>query len=251
MSPSMSLPSALVLDPSVLSLLVLIACLTCIYMVFFFGRRLQNSAYLRDSLIEGATQQELKVLLRELDDRALQGPLDPRFPPPTGYGSTRRLWRSDESAGAANETTSWSGMKETDEEKKQREEREAAREAERKRIEDSYSKWEMEEKLRYDTEKEKAQRIAVERAKKKVPSSFDISLLGGGYAFLLEFSTVIVIIFTLMILGILKIMEGKDISTILAAIAGYVLGKATSDSKKEQNPAPPTDPMKTMIENKP
>jgi Na+/H+-dicarboxylate symporter len=58
----------------------------------------------------------------------------------------------------------------------------------------------------------------------------DISLLGGGWSFLLEFSTVIVIIFTLLILGIASVIQGKDIVTILASIAGYVLGKATSGS---------------------
>jgi len=68
----------------------------------------------------------------------------------------------------------------------------------------------------------------------KVPSTIDISLLGGGWAFLLEFSTVIVIIFTLLILGILKALEGKDIATILAAIAGYVLGKASSGTKQQE-----------------
>ena len=50
---------------------VLATCLACIWMVFFFGRRLQTSAYLRDSLIEGASQQELKALLRELQDIAV------------------------------------------------------------------------------------------------------------------------------------------------------------------------------------
>ena len=80
---------------------------------------------------------------------------------------------------------------------------------------------------------------AAKRAEKKIPSSIDISLLGGGWAFLLEFSTVIVIIFTLLILGILETLEGKDIATILAAIAGYVLGKATSAGKQEKAPGEP------------
>ena len=66
--------SQLSVDPSILVIIVLATCLACIWMVFFFGRRLQTSAYLRDSLIEGAKQQELKILLRELHDRALEGP---------------------------------------------------------------------------------------------------------------------------------------------------------------------------------
>jgi len=54
-----------------------------------------------------------------------------------------------------------------------------------------------------------------------------ISLLGGGFSFLLEFSTVIVIIFAVVILSIIGILKNQEIATILAAIAGYVLGKAT------------------------
>jgi hypothetical protein len=48
----------------------------------------------------------------------------------------------------------------------------------------------------------------------------------------LEFSTVIVIIFALLTLGILGILEGREIATILTAIAGYVLGKATATTKQ-------------------
>lgn len=47
---------------------------------------------------------------------------------------------------------------------------------------------------------------------------------------------VIVIIFTLLILGILGTLEGKEISTILAAIAGYVLGKATAGTRQQEIP---------------
>jgi hypothetical protein len=222
----------LAIDPTVLSLLVLIACLLCIYMVFFFGRRLQNSAYIRDSLVESATQQELRALVRELDDRALQGALDPNNPPPDGYGSTRRLWQAEKYASASE--LSWSPPNETDAQRAERLEREQKR----KTFDEACRKWENEEKLRYNAEKERLERTAYERAKKKVPTSFDISLLGGGYSFLLEFSTVIVIIFTLLILGILNIMQGKDISTILASIAGYVLGKATSESRKSPTAEP-------------
>jgi hypothetical protein len=39
-----------------------------------------------------------------------------------------------------------------------------------------------------------------------------------------------------MILGVLNILEGKDIATILAAIAGYVLGKASSASSGKSSP---------------
>ncbi|HEY6250780.1 MAG TPA: hypothetical protein VI685_12535 [Candidatus Angelobacter sp.] len=58
-----------------------------------------------------------------------------------------------------------------------------------------------------------------------------------GWAFLLEFSTVIVIIFALLVLGILETLDGREIATILAAIAGYVLGKASGGAKKSQEEA--------------
>lgn len=217
------------IDPSVLTVLVLLTCLVCIWMVFFFGRRLQTTAYLRDSLIEGARQQELKVLLRELHDKAMEGPLDPRQPPPDGYGRTALLWESDkygEDYVRARASVGYSTNETTDEKAERLEQEEEQR---RKLAE--FRKWELDERSRYETLRQKAEVIALQSAKKKIPSSIDISLLGGGWAFLLEFSTVIVIIFTLLILGILGILEGKDISTILAAIAGYVLGKATSGAK--------------------
>lgn len=218
-------------DPSVLSVLVLVTCLLCLWMVFFFGRRLQTSAYLRDSLIEGAKQQELKILLRELHDRALEGPLDPRTPPPDDYGDVRFLWEQSgyyESGRAVSRPRSSS-----DETDQQKAERLAREESERKKLAE-FKKWESEERTRYEALRQAAEVDATKRAEKKVPSSIDISLLGGGFAFLLEFSTVIVIIFTLLILGILKTLDGQEIATILAAIAGYVLGKATSAPKQQE-----------------
>lgn len=214
------------IDPSVLTVLVLLTCLACIWMVFFFGRRLQTTAYLRDSLIEGARQQELKILLRELHDKAMEGPLDPRQPPPDGYGRTDRLWEPWKQE-AANLDSVSCFYDETEDQKAKRLEREQKE----NQFKAEVKKWELEERVRYDALRQLNEKSALERARKKIPSSIDISLLGGGWAFLLEFSTVIVIIFTLLILGILGTLEGKDISTILAAIAGYVLGKASSGTK--------------------
>jgi hypothetical protein len=215
-------------DPSVLASFVLASCLVCIWMVFFFGRKLQTSAYLRTSLIEGAKQQELKILLRELQDRAIAGPLDAKNPPPDGYGPTKDLWQPDQGRKVA--SGKYASTNETEEQKRER----LTREQEARDLEEKCRAWERDEKVRYDAEEKKAEAEALQRAQAKIPSSIDISLLGGGWAFLLEFSTVIVIIFTLLILGILKTLEGKDISTILAAIAGYVLGKATSGAKSPE-----------------
>jgi len=199
-------------------------------MVFFFGRRLQTSAYLRDSLIEGAKQQELRILLRELHDKAIEGPLDPKCPPPEGYGRTARLWEKDTYVGVEALDDPWISPNESPEEKARREERDGRR---RKQLL-AFRQWESEERVRYEFLRQQVEVKALERAEKKIPSSIDISLLGGGWAFLLEFSTVIVIIFTLLIFGILGTLDGKEIATILAAIAGYVLGKATSGAKQER-----------------
>jgi hypothetical protein len=209
-------------------------------------------------MLEGAKQQELKILLRELKDRALEGPLDVNKPPPAGYGTTERLWRPGiyetgpppmsydydieapapdfaETPGGSEARARWEEAREKIEKAK-----EEKRQAEQRKEEDrlaSWRQWETEEKIRFEALKQKAELDALSRAEKKIPSSIDISLLGGGWAFLLEFSTVIVIIFTLLILGILKILEGREIATILAAIAGYVLGKATSAAKQSEKPA--------------
>jgi hypothetical protein len=46
--------------------------------------------------------------------------------------------------------------------------------------------------------------------------------------FYVEFGTVIIIIFALLILAIMNIVTGQEAVPIMAAIVGYVLGKATS-----------------------
>src|SRR2546425_653125 len=105
----------------------------CIYMVFFFGRRLQTSAYLRDSLIDGAKQQELRTLLQELHERAREGPLDPRYPPPDGYGTTRRLWEANHYGEGKAPSSSWVTSNESPAEKEERLER--SRQQEQRQLE--------------------------------------------------------------------------------------------------------------------
>jgi len=211
------------LEATILIIITLAACLACIWMVFFFGRRVQTSAYLRESLVEVAKQQELKALLHELYDRAVSGPLDPTDSPPDEFGPPAQLWTEhiyvpyQERLGREPYG---------DESQKEREKRLEALE--------KCKAWEIAERERYGKLHQEAETKAQERAKKRIPKSMDISLLGGGWAFLLEFSTVIVIIFVLVILGILGTLEGREISTILAAIAGYVLGKATTGARQPQ-----------------
>src|SRR6266436_3655483 len=59
----------------------------------------------------------------------------------------------------------------------------------------------------------------------------DIAVFRGrGPTFVLEFTAVVVIIFAAMILGILGKLMSDQLGTLLAAIAGYVLGRATAAS---------------------
>ncbi len=66
--------------------------------------------------------------------------------------------------------------------------------------------------------------------------SVDFSALRGrGPEFVLEFTAVVVIIFAAVILGVLERLSSEQIGTLLAAIAGYVLGKGSS---RARTPAP-------------
>ena len=57
----------------------------------------------------------------------------------------------------------------------------------------------------------------------------DISIFRGrGPTFVLEFTAIVVIIFSAVILGILSILDVNQIGTLLAVVAGYVLGRSTS-----------------------
>lgn len=66
-----------------------------------------------------------------------------------------------------------------------------------------------------------------DRAEKLLPT-MDASSFGGGWVFVLEFTTIIFIVFAGLALGLLGVLKSEPIATILAAIAGYVLGKSTS-----------------------
>jgi small-conductance mechanosensitive channel len=62
-----------------------------------------------------------------------------------------------------------------------------------------------------------------------LPSTVSFSEQFGPY-FFIEFGTVIIIIFTILGLALLGIIGGQESVTVLATIAGYVLGKTTSGS---------------------
>ena len=225
----------------------LIACLVCIFLVFNYGRRIQFSGRQRKDLVEGLMQPELARGLAKLDEEAISAPLDSENNPfpddisPPYYHS--QIWTE---ATALRDYVDWEEPFESDpdwddatlrdEESKWFKDSEKRR-RERKEKYKRMRSWEIEERKIYAKRKKAIEENARAEAEASIPQ-MEISLLGGGFSFLLEFSTVIVIIFAIIILGVLGTFEGKEIATILAAIAGYVLGKASSQAteKKEPNP---------------
>jgi len=73
----------------------------------------------------------------------------------------------------------------------------------------------------------KVQLEAAQRAKDIVQTTDASVLYGLGPQFVLEFTALIVIIFSAVILRVLSRLDKQQIGTLLAAIAGYVLGRAT------------------------
>ncbi|WP_343896876.1 hypothetical protein [Craurococcus roseus] len=58
------------------------------------------------------------------------------------------------------------------------------------------------------------------------------AIRGRGPEFILEFTTIVIIIFAATILGLGAVLDSQQIGTLLAAIAGYVLGKGVSRSRQ-------------------
>jgi hypothetical protein len=89
---------------------------------------------------------------------------------------------------------------------------------------------ENEARVRYQQAMAVARHQAIERA--GFATDVDLSVLRGrGAEFVLEFTTVVVIIFAAVVLGVLDILGTEQIGTLLAAIAGYVLGRATTRAR--------------------
>jgi hypothetical protein len=219
------------LAPSLGSLLlsvgVLVALLLCIYAVFFFGRKLQSDAYRRASLVEAVTAQEKENRCNALESVKRFRPLDEEKNPLPEAGKYDQWYFWDhqqELFDLPDKPKADATKEEIDDWKKKQ----------------ALAVWGRKELLIFrkkleEIEGDKDKKIRTV-ADKFVPKAADISVLGGGFSFLLEFSTVIVIIFALVILGILGTLQGNEISAILAAIAGYVLGKASASVQaKKQN----------------
>lgn len=107
----------------------------------------------------------------------------------------------------------------------------------RAKIETWHDEVDAEARKRYQKDLDDAENLARERAGRAI--DVDLSALRGrGAEFVLEFTTVVVIIFTAIVLGILHILDNQQIGTLLAAIAGYVLGRATTRGRSTVSEAP-------------
>jgi hypothetical protein len=71
-------------------------------------------------------------------------------------------------------------------------------------------------------------KTAGERTETAIDTTEASLLRGQGPRFVLEFTALVVIIFLAVVLGVLGRLGNEQIGTLLAAIAGYVLGKATT-----------------------
>jgi hypothetical protein len=198
-----------------LSAFAICCCMLCLWMVFFFGRRLQSTAHIRKFLVDNVKNQELAKLLRDLDDARQYG-LDPNDRPPQFFGPLNFMWAGNPSYKNKPAFSSTKTEPETPDQL-----------AARKLLIEECERWEVRERNRYADRVKEAEQLAQRAAEEKVPLSLDVSILGGGGSFLLEYSTLIVIIFSILAFGILQVMKGQDIVPILAAIAGYVLGKSS------------------------
>jgi len=102
-------------------------------------------------------------------------------------------------------------------------------------------------KLRVDEEKAKSEsRVreqalrdkAAQEANTLVPPSLTVAGMGITGSFFIELTAILTIIFGIIILGLVGVLGTQEISPILAAIAGYVLGKTTTRSQPTQPPPP-------------
>lgn len=97
----------------------------------------------------------------------------------------------------------------------------------------------------YQHDLDRARVTAKQQAKRALNVDFS-AVRGRGPEFVLEFTAIVVIIFAAVILGTLDILHSEQIGTLLAAIAGYVLGKSVARSRsgdgEQQAAAPASQP---------
>ena len=92
---------------------------------------------------------------------------------------------------------------------------------------------------------------AMSDAEDIVPQSLTVAGMGITGSFFIELTAILTIIFGIVILGILGVLGTREIAPILAAIAGYVLGKTSNGQIEPAIPSVPVPASKTNTEAKP
>jgi hypothetical protein len=80
----------------------------------------------------------------------------------------------------------------------------------------------------YEKDLDIPRKAAREIAESEIQGSDFSSLRGRGPEFILEFTALVILIISATILGLSSVLQNQQIGTLLAAIAGYVLGKGTT-----------------------
>lgn len=237
----------------VIVVLVLVLLGGLFILLFWWSNKLDQASYLgslyRDTL-EEIEYRHLATALREKLDKGqyheevtqdfgwLNLNPEPTLPdglqPETWGGDTD--WNSDPYAGSTTSFSTGSTGGGTELTLNQREDIQKKRATYYHEVNLWRRKVDNEAKKRYHqalvNENDGARKKAKERAASAV--SVDLSVLRGrGSEFVLEFTTVVVIIFAVVALGVLRILDTQQIGTLLAAIAGYVLGRSTSRSQSK------------------
>jgi hypothetical protein len=91
-------------------------------------------------------------------------------------------------------------------------------------VSEEWQKQEREHKDRIRQIREQAQKDATAL----IPESLSVAGMGITGSFFIELTAILTIIFGIIILGLVGVLSTQEIAPILAAIAGYVLGKTTS-----------------------
>jgi hypothetical protein len=96
--------------------------------------------------------------------------------------------------------------------------------------------WSQQVRSQADMAIRKERNEAEARAKEMADKAISIdpnAIMGRTPSLMLEFTAVVVIIFATVILGILAVLKEQQIGTLLAAIAGYVLGRAAGTGRSQ------------------
>ena len=241
-----------------MAIISLLSILIALGIVFWFGRKIQWQSYVRNNLVEAAIKIRAEPLITDLANRAWQAPLDSvtnKFPQEAAdIGLDHTIWQRDvdirqerlqpysEPAPFLKYDAWLSSMNISDSDKAKKDyekqkcnyqvsyDQQMAEVDKQKKGIDKYKEWEQKERNLYDLKKEEALTKAKKEIEAEFPKSMDVSILGTGFSFLLEFSAIIVIIFAVITMGVIGVLTGTEIAPILAAIAGYVLGKGSKQS---------------------